>query len=83
MSCRIQLALLLLTIGLVLTACDVDTEGECWSVCCQQVIINADEYQNAPNDVLEIVKSIQPVVKVSDIKLGLSQFDNTVNVAKV
>ena len=55
MSYRIQLALLMLPIGLMLTACDVDTEGECWSACCQHVIISADEYQNAPDDALEIV----------------------------
>jgi len=55
MSYRIQLTHFILTFGLVLTACDRDTEGECWSACCQQVIINADEYQNAPNDALEIV----------------------------
>jgi len=55
MSFRIQLALLILTVGLVLTACDMDTEGECWSACCQNVIINADEYKNAPDDELEIV----------------------------
>jgi len=55
MSCKIQRALLMSTIGLLITACDVDTEGECWSACCQQVIINSDEYQNAPNDALEIV----------------------------
>ena len=55
MSYRIQLALIILTTGLVLNSCDVDTEGECWSACCQQVIINAVEYQNAPNDALEIV----------------------------
>lgn len=55
MSCKIQLALLILTIGLVLTACDDHTETDCFTACSVPVIINADEYQNAPNDALEIV----------------------------
>jgi hypothetical protein len=55
MSYRIQLALLILTIGLVLTACDDYTEPDCFTACSQPVIINADEYQNAPDDALEIV----------------------------
>ena len=55
MSHRIQLAILYSTIGLVLTACDDYTETDCFTACSQPVIINADEYQNAPNDALEIV----------------------------
>ena len=55
MSCKIQLALLMLTIGLVLTACDDHTKTDCFTACSVPVIINADEYQNAPNDALEIV----------------------------
>ena len=55
MSYKVQLVLVILTIGLMITACDDYVETDCFTACSQQVIINAEEYQNAPDDELEIV----------------------------
>ena len=55
MSYKVQLALVISTIGLMFTACDDYIETDCFTACNQQVIINEEEYQNAPDDELEIV----------------------------
>lgn len=52
---RVQLSLVISTIGIMLYACDDHSETDCFTACSQAVIINADEYQNAPDDELEIL----------------------------
>ena len=52
---RVQLLLVISTITIMLNACDDHSETDCFKACSQPVIVNADEYQNAPNDALEIV----------------------------
>ena len=56
MCYRAQLLLVISTIGLMLTACDDHAETDCFTACSQAVIINATEYQNAPDDALEILR---------------------------
>ena len=55
MCYRAQLLLVISTIGLMLTACDDHSETDCFTACSQAVIINAEEYQNAPDDELRIL----------------------------
>ena len=52
---RVQLLLVISTIGLILIACDDYSETDCFKACSQAVIIKAAEYQNAPDDALEIL----------------------------
>jgi len=55
MCFRVQLLLAMSTIGWMLTACDDYSETDCFTSCSQPVIISAEEYQNAPNDELQIL----------------------------
>ena len=55
MCYRAQLLLVISTIGLMLIACDDHSETDCFTACSQAVIINAEEYQNAPDDELRIL----------------------------
>jgi len=57
MRYRDQLLLVISTIGLMLFACDDHSETDCFKACSQPVIINADAYQNAPDDGLQIVNT--------------------------
>lgn len=41
--------------GLMQSGCDDYIETDCFTACSQQVIIDAAEYQNAPDDALDIV----------------------------
>ena len=52
---RIKLLLVISTLSLWQTACDDYSETDCFTACSQPVIIDAQEYQNAPADQLEIV----------------------------
>jgi len=52
---RVRQALVFLTIGLMFFSCDDSVQTDCFTSCSQQVIISADEYQNAPADELEIL----------------------------
>jgi len=54
MNTRIHLILGIAVFNILFTSCDKNIENECFTACCQQVIISADEYQNAPNDGLTI-----------------------------
>ena len=55
MNIRIHLALGISIISLLFTSCDEDFETDCFSKCPQNVMISAEEYQNAPSDELEII----------------------------
>jgi hypothetical protein len=55
MTYKVQILIALSTIGLMFTTCENYDETDCFTACSQQVIIDAEEYQNAPDDELEIL----------------------------
>ena len=54
MKTSIQLIIGISVFSVLFTSCDENFKTDCFTACNQQVIISADEYQNAPNDGLTI-----------------------------
>ena len=52
---RNKLSLVITILSFWISACDDHAESDCFSACSLSVIISAEEYQNAPDDGLEIL----------------------------
>ena len=50
-----QLVLLTAINGLLFISCDSNLVAECFDVCCMHVHVSADDYQNSPDDELEVI----------------------------